>query len=136
MRSKGLVQKASEFASHSLGEYFAVAGVVFYRGITMQRAVERDAQNRSNYAMRAVKLSRVAKMFNDAALRYVVDNIASCTGCLLDVEVKSFSCSRYEVSNALVIRGKNTFVLESLSRCRPSRTSELPEDGENRTSLK
>jgi fatty acid synthase subunit beta len=45
------------FAGHSLGEYFALASiadvlpvsslvdVVFYRGITMQRAVERDLEN-------------------------------------------------------------------------------------------
>ncbi|KAJ7598587.1 hypothetical protein C8J56DRAFT_1092163 [Mycena floridula] len=40
----------------------------FYRGITMQRAVEREAQNRSNYAMCAVNPSRISPTFSDAAL--------------------------------------------------------------------
>ncbi|KIO16925.1 hypothetical protein M407DRAFT_12583 [Tulasnella calospora MUT 4182] len=64
MRSKGLVPPRCAFAGHSLGEYSALASiadtmpiaslvdVVFYRGITMQRAVERDSQNRSNYAIK------------------------------------------------------------------------------------
>ncbi|KKA25346.1 [Acyl-carrier-protein] S-acetyltransferase [Rasamsonia emersonii CBS 393.64] len=66
MRAKGLVQRDSSFAGHSLGEYSALAAladvmpieslvsVVFYRGLTMQVAVERDEQGRSNYAMCAV----------------------------------------------------------------------------------
>lgn len=32
----------------------ALVDVVFYRGLTMQRAVQRDEQNRSNYGMCAV----------------------------------------------------------------------------------
>lgn len=64
LQLKGLVQDpCAAFAGHSLGEYSALASiagvlpisslvdVVFYRGITMQRAVERDSENRSNYAM-------------------------------------------------------------------------------------
>ena len=57
---KGFVQNDCAFAGHSLGEYSALASiadvlhisalvdVVFYRGITMQRAVERDSENLSN----------------------------------------------------------------------------------------
>jgi len=58
-------ERPSTFAQghHSLGEYSALAyvagmlpvsalvDVVFHRGITMQRAVERDSENRLNYAM-------------------------------------------------------------------------------------
>ena len=97
MRSKGLVQNDCAFAGHSLGEYSALASigdvlpisalvdVVFYRGITMQRAVERDSENRSNYAMCAVNPSRISKSFNDAALREVVDTIARKTELLLEI---------------------------------------------------
>ena len=88
MSHKGFVQKDCAFAGHSLGEYSALTSitdvlpisslvdVVFYRGITMQRAVERDFENRSNYAMCAVNPSRISRTFTDAALREVVDSIA------------------------------------------------------------
>jgi fatty acid synthase subunit beta len=97
MRVNGFVQKEYAFAGHSLGGYSALASfadvllisslidVVFYRGITMQRAVERDTENRSNYAMCAVNPSRISKTFSDAALREVVDSITFHTGALLEI---------------------------------------------------
>ncbi|KAK2802429.1 beta subunit of fatty acid synthetase [Onygenales sp. PD_10] len=97
MRSKGLVQRDSSFAGHSLGEYSALAAladvmpieslvsVVFYRGLTMQVAVERDEQGRSNYSMCAVNPSRISKTFNEQALQYVVENISEQTEWLLEI---------------------------------------------------
>ena len=97
MRSKGLVQRDSSFAGHSLGEYSALAAlaevmpieslvsVVFYRGLTMQVAVERDQTGRSNYSMCAVNPSRISKTFNEQALQYVVENIAEETNWLLEI---------------------------------------------------
>lgn len=105
---EGFVQKGCAFASHSLGEYSALASiadvlpisavvdVVFYRGngITMQRAVERDPENRSNYTTCAVTPSRISKTFSDAALREFMDSIAVTSGSLLEnynVEVRNVS---------------------------------------------
>jgi fatty acid synthase subunit beta len=71
MRTAGLVQDGASFAGHSLGEYgclSAVAGfmpleklmdVVFYRGLTMQVAMDRDGAGRTDYAMVAVSPRRV-----------------------------------------------------------------------------
>ncbi|KAI9713282.1 MAG: beta subunit of fatty acid synthetase [Chrysothrix sp. TS-e1954] len=97
MRAKGLVQRDSSFAGHSLGEYSALAAlaevmpieslvsVVFYRGLTMQVAVERDEMGRSNFSMMAVNPSRIGKTFTEQALQYVVENIMETTSWLLEI---------------------------------------------------
>lgn len=97
MRARGVVQMDSTFAGHSLGEYSALAAlaevmpieslvsVVFYRGLTMQVAVERDEAGRSNYSMCAINPSRISKSFNEPALQYVVENIAEETKWLLEI---------------------------------------------------
>ncbi|KAI6024835.1 hypothetical protein BKA83DRAFT_685883 [Pisolithus microcarpus] len=107
MRAKGFVQKDCAFAGHSLGEYSALASmadvdVVFYRGITMQRAVERDAQNRSNYAMCAVNPSRISRTFSETALREVVDTIATRTGTLLEIVNYNVEGQQYVCAGELV----------------------------------
>ena len=97
MKAKGLVPRDSTFAGHSLGEYSALAAladvmpieslvsVVFYRGLTMQVAVERDAAGRSNYGMSAVNPSRISRTFDEGALRFLVSSIAEESGWLLEI---------------------------------------------------
>jgi malonyl CoA-acyl carrier protein transacylase len=114
MRAKGLVQEGAPFAGHSLGEYSALASiaevlpisalvdVVFYRGITMQRAVERDHLNRSNYAMVAINPSRIGKTFTDAALREVVDTVSSRTDTLLQIVNYNVDGQQYVAAGELV----------------------------------
>ncbi|KAG6910835.1 hypothetical protein DXG01_007150 [Tephrocybe rancida] len=126
MRSKGFVQTDCAFAGHSLGEYSALASiadvlpisalvdVVFYRGITMQRAVERDSENRSNYAMCAVNPSRISKTFSDAALREVVDSIAVITGSLLEIVNYNVEGQQYVCAGELVALQTMTNVLNFL----------------------
>ncbi|KAJ5930772.1 hypothetical protein N7466_006265 [Penicillium verhagenii] len=120
MRSKGLVQRDSSFAGHSLGEYSALAAladvmpieslvsVVFYRGLTMQVAVERDEQGRSNYSMCAVNPSRISKTFNEQALQYVVENIAEATGWLLEIV-------NYNVANMQYVAAGDLRALDCLT---------------------
>ncbi|KAL4066936.1 hypothetical protein J3A83DRAFT_4165578 [Scleroderma citrinum] len=126
MRAKGFVQKDCAFAGHSLGEYSALASiadvlhisalvdVVFYRGITMQRAVERDAHNRSNYAMCAVNPSRISKTFNETALREVVDTIATQTSTLLEIVNYNVEGQQYVCAGELVALQTLTNVLNYL----------------------
>jgi fatty acid synthase subunit beta len=120
MRHKGLVQNDSTFAGHSLGEYSALAAlaevmpieslvsVVFYRGLTMQVAVERDEQGRSNYSMCAVNPSRISKTFNEEALQYVVGNITEVTGWLLEIV-------NYNVANIQYVAAGDLRALDCLT---------------------
>ena len=89
----------------------------------MQRAVERDSENHSNYTMCTVNPSWVSSTFSDAALCEVVDSIATHTTSLLEiinynVEVSLFD---HEVARFLInqsTRVNNMFVLESSLLCR------------------
>lgn len=51
----------------------------------MQSAVERNSQNRSDYAMCAVNPSRIDKTFSEAALREVVEIVGRRTDALLEI---------------------------------------------------
>jgi fatty acid synthase subunit beta len=126
MRTKGLIQRDSSFAGHSLGEYSALASiaevmpieslvsVVFYRGLTMQVAVERDEQGRSNYSMCAVNPSRISKTFNEAALQYVVENIGESTGWLVEIVNYNVANMQYVCAGDLRALDCMTNVLNAL----------------------
>jgi fatty acid synthase subunit alpha len=51
----------------------------------MQRAVERNSETRSKYAMCAVSPSRISPSFSNAALPEVVETIATLTTSLLEI---------------------------------------------------
>ncbi|KAF8183083.1 hypothetical protein K438DRAFT_1523648, partial [Mycena galopus ATCC 62051] len=68
----------------------------------MQRAVERDSENRSNYAMSTINPSRVSKTFTDAALREVVHSITTSTGTLLETVNYSVEGQQYVCAGELV----------------------------------
>ncbi|KAI1081992.1 fatty acid synthase beta subunit [Whalleya microplaca] len=97
LRAEGVIQKNSVFAGHSLGEYSALASiakvmpvetlvsVVFYRGLCMQVAVERNEAGQSNYSMCAVDPSRIGRNFSEQALKHVVETISTVTGAFLEI---------------------------------------------------
>jgi hypothetical protein len=89
----------------------------------MQSAVERDSENRSNYAMCAVNPSRISSMFSDAALREVVDSIATRTSSLLEivnynVEVSLTLLSVIHPDFLCIYRVNNMSAPENSSLCR------------------
>ncbi|KAJ1846085.1 fatty acid synthase alpha subunit Lsd1, partial [Coemansia sp. RSA 2708] len=123
MRAKSLIQKNAPFAGHSLGEYGALSAiggvlaveavveVCFYRGMTMQRAVERDAQNRSQYSMMAVNPARVGKSFSQEALDFVISSIRHQGKGLLEIVNHNVENWQYVVAGELRLLDTMTNVL-------------------------
>ena len=126
MKAKGLIDHNAAFAGHSLGEYSALAAiadvlpissladVVFFRGITMQRAVQRDAQGRSQYAMMAANPSRVGKTFSEEALREIVDAISRQKSILLQIVNLNVANQQYVCAGELKALATLTNVLNML----------------------
>ena len=97
LESRGLIQEGASYAGHSLGEYSALGALahimpmeslvslVFYRGLTMQVAMERGPEGRTAFSMMAVNPSRVDKAFGQDFLQAIVERIAAQTGTLLEI---------------------------------------------------
>ncbi|XP_044721306.1 acyl transferase domain-containing protein [Hirsutella rhossiliensis] len=113
LKAKGLVDPSALFAGHSLGEYTAlstigsimpfekVLSVVFYRGLTMQSAVARDAHGRSNFSLMAVDPGRVSRSMATESLQALVAAVAATTGGLLEVVNYNVAGQQYVVAGTL-----------------------------------
>ena len=96
MQSQGVIGRDCNFAGHSLGEYAALAAItdfmpferllyiVFCRGMTMQLAVERQANGKSGFGMVAVDPGRVNKKFDEMALRELV-SVVNKAGFFIEI---------------------------------------------------
>ncbi|KDN47732.1 hypothetical protein K437DRAFT_273590 [Tilletiaria anomala UBC 951] len=114
MKQRGLIKSDAAFAGHSLGEYASLAAVaavlqvkdlvdvVFYRGLTMQRAVKRDAQGRSDYGMMACNPTRIGPSFSDGAFGEVVDTIGRVSGRLIQTVNFNVSGQQMVIAGELI----------------------------------
>ncbi|KAJ3373192.1 3-oxoacyl-[acyl-carrier-protein] synthase [Allomyces arbusculus] len=128
MEAHGLVPPDCPFAGHSLGEYAALAAVadvlpveslvdiVFYRGMTMQHAVTRDAAGRSNYGMCAVNPARVHKFFKEKDLEELVAHIHLITGSLLEIVNYNVDGWQYVVAGDMPGLKALTLVINALAK--------------------
>ncbi|KAJ2073744.1 fatty acid synthase alpha subunit Lsd1 [Coemansia sp. S155-1] len=113
MRANMLVQRDAVFSGHSLGEYAALASMssictpesildlVFFRGMLMQSAVERDDQGRSLYGMVAVDPLRVGRGIDDHVLALAIAVICEHSLGLLEVVNYNVRGSQYVVAGTL-----------------------------------
>ncbi|KAK0647828.1 Fatty acid synthase subunit beta [Lasiodiplodia hormozganensis] len=132
MRARGLVQEGAPFAGHSLGEYGALAAmadflpvetlvrVIFYRGLTMQVAMERDEFGRTEYGMAAANPGRVGRWFNEEMLKEVVGMIAETSGSLLEIVNLNVEGEQYVCAGKLENLHALTTILTHLSRAKDS----------------
>ncbi|CEJ57912.1 hypothetical protein PMG11_06588 [Penicillium brasilianum] len=97
LKSRGLVSPTTAFAGHSLGEYAAIAAfgglvpletlmaIAFYRGLSMQVAVQRDSAGRSAFAMCALNPSKLSQAMNADQLNRIVKTVSEMTGLLIEI---------------------------------------------------
>ena len=128
LEAKGMVQQGASYAGHSLGEYSALGAMAhvmsteslvslaFYRGLTMQQAMDRDQNGRTAFSMMAANPSRVTRIFDQSALEEVVTMIANATGTLLEIVNFNVHGRQYVCAGHLRALWTMTQVLNSLAR--------------------
>lgn len=126
IKSKGLVGRDICFAGHSLGEYAALASVanvipvetlcdiVFYRGLSMQVAVERDSDGNSDFGMIAVNPQRARLKVH--LLNEIVQSITQRTGKLLEIVNHNVENWQYVTAGHLVALNILTNVTDEISK--------------------
>ncbi|KAJ2107445.1 fatty acid synthase alpha subunit Lsd1 [Coemansia sp. RSA 922] len=128
MRANSLVKRDAIFAGHSLGEYAALSSMtsiltledildlVFFRGMLMQSAVERDNQGRSQYGMVAVDPSRLGRGVDGSVLTLAVTAICEHGTGLLEVVNYNVRGSQYVVAGTLRQLAVLRLVLDDIAR--------------------
>nr|AGN71614.1 fatty acid synthase beta subunit [Monascus pilosus] len=128
MRSRGLIPQAAVFAGHSLGEYGALLAfsgfmsvrdlvdLVFYRGLSMQFAMERDERGETNFGMVAASPQRVGKsnaVFTESHLRSLVQMISIASHELLEmvnlnIENEQYVCAGTDAETQPLLQEMST----------------------------
>ncbi|KAJ2745837.1 fatty acid synthase alpha subunit Lsd1 [Coemansia sp. BCRC 34301] len=115
MSARSLVQKGATFAAHSLGEYAYLAAignlfaledildVVFYRGLLIQSAAERDTRGSSQFDMVAVDPSRLGHAIDEGVLALSVKCTREHCKELLEVVNYNVRSSQYVVAASDVL---------------------------------
>jgi fatty acid synthase len=108
LEEDGLLDEDARYAGHSLGEYSALAAlggvmplegvveIVYQRGLTMDRLIERDEDGRSPYAMGVIR-PHVAGL-DEAGAFALVDRAAAETGLPLEVVNHNVRGRQYTVT--------------------------------------
>ncbi|KAJ1913043.1 fatty acid synthase alpha subunit Lsd1, partial [Coemansia sp. S17] len=128
MRANSLVKREAIFAGHSLGEYAALSSMtsiltledildlVFFRGMLMQLATERDDQGRSLYGMVAVDPSRLGHAVDENVLTLAVTAIFEHGNELLEIVNYNVRGSQYVVAGTLQQLAVLRLVLDGVAR--------------------
>lgn len=108
MREAHALQERAYFAGHSVGEYTALAAyagvltlenvleIVYRRGLTMHRLVERDAEGNSNYGLAALRPHKMG--LSEQEVFGFVTNLAEHSGEFLEIVNYNLAGKQYAVA--------------------------------------